>query len=289
MKTLKDFANILYNNEYKEIKGCYYYVNGYLEEVTFAKKNYDVILSVEPTPEMEKHIDSLELGDSYEWQYEDYIVTKIALKAPICNTCDFFTGETDYIFLSLDDKKYPLSLFEKCLKFQQNDLVEQEVFIMSQRIKHLTWVQNNLKPLLKKYDYNISYCSLFDTHIKSDSHLMIIFNHLGHDYSTITITTDCITGNIEIFAFNYCQHIDITEIYEKNSEEIFNILLNKIWKVKEEEFGYIYNNDPHETKDTYPELLKLHYCIDQKKKVEDINFNVIPERYNKLVETYNKL
>ena len=77
--------------------------------------------------------------------------------------------------------------------------------------------------------------------------------------------------------------------YEKNSEEIFNILLEKIWKLKEEEFGYIYNNDPHETKDTYPELLKLHYCIDQKKKVEDINFDVIPKRYNKLIEIYNKL
>lgn len=289
MKTLKDFADILYENGYKEIDGSYYYMNGYLEAVTFSKKNYDVILSVEMSPEMEKYVDSLELGASYIWQYKDYNVTKIALKAPICNISDFFTGETDYIFLSLDDKKYPLSLFEKCLKFQQTDLVEQELFIISQRTKHLTWVQNSLKPLLAKYDYNVSYCSLFDTDEKSDSHLTMIFNHLGYDYSSIRITTDCITGNIEIITFNCCQYIDITEIYEKDSEEIFNVLLEKIWKLKEEEFGYIYNNDPHETKDTYSELLKIHYCIDQKQKSEEINFDVIPERYSKLVETYNKL
>lgn len=288
METLKEFEEVLYRYGYKEGDGELY-DNGGEQSVIYSKGNYDVELKLRPTPEMQKYFENLAEGAEYQWSPENFEVYAAAIKAPICNSEDFFTGETDYIFLSSEDKKYPLSLFEKCLGFQQTDLIEHELFIMSQRTKHLDWVQNNLKPLLQRYDYNVSYSSLFKSDNTSDSHLRICFDHLGYDYSTITIITDCITGDIEILAFINCQQIDITEIYGKNSEEIFNILLEKVWKLKEEEFGYIYNNDPHETKDTYGELFKLHYSIDQKQKLEDINFDVIPERYNKLVETYNQL
>ena len=78
----------------------------------------------------------------------------------------------------------------------------------------------------------------------------------------------------------------IDKIYGKLSDEVYNVLLEDVWKQDELKFGYIYNNDPHETLETYKQVNMLLDSLRYKEKNNDINFDVIPDRYNKFVEEY---
>ena len=78
------------------------------------------------------------------------------------------------------------------------------------------------------------------------------------------------------------------KIYGKKQDDVFNILLEEVWKKDELRFGYIYNNDPQETIDTYKEVLTLIDCLHYNEK-KDIDFTIIPKRYNKLIEDYNQM
>ena len=67
-------------------------------------------------------------------------------------------------------------------------------------------------------------------------------------------------------------------------------ILEEVWKKDDLKFGYIYNNDPHETINTQREVYCLLDCLrDKKIYYDDINFDIIPKRYNHLVIEYNKL
>ena len=223
------------------------------------------------------------------------IVVSAFIESPICNISDFLTGKTDGIRLVSEPDGYnrhTLDLFELCIGFQKVNLLEHELFIMSNRLKHLAWAKDNLVPVLEKYDYYIVYDSYFDTtDERYSSNIRIDFKHPNN--AELTIEVDCLTGKPVIWSNinskNGC--IDLADkIYGKNKEDVYNILLEEVWKKDDLKFGYIYNNDPHETINTQREVYCLLDCLrDKKIYYDDINFDIIPKRYNHLVEEYNKL
>lgn len=295
MKTLKDYADFLYKNGYKETIAPYTFLDGELEIVEFTKNDYTIDLYVVESQEFSNYLASLPPGTEYKIEYENYNVVSAFIESPICNISDFLTGKTDGIRLVSEPDGYnrhTLDLFEFCIGFQKVNLLEHELFIMSNRLKHLAWAKDNLVPVLEKYDYYIVYDSYFDTtDERYSSNIRIDFKHPNN--AELTIEVDCLTGKPIIWSNinskNGC--IDLADkIYGKNKEDVYNILLEEVWKKDDLKFGYIYNNDPHETINTQREVYCLLDCLrDKKIYYDDINFDIIPKRYNHLVIEYNKL
>lgn len=292
MKTLKDYADFLYKNGYKETIAPYTFLDGELEIVEFTKNDYTIDLYVVESQEFSNYLASLPPGTEYKIKYENYNVVSAFIESPICNISDFLTGKTDGIRLVSEPDGYnrhTLDLFELCIGFQKINLLEHELFIMSNRLKHLTWAKDNLVPVLEKYDYYIVYDSYFDTtDERYSSNIRIDFKHPNN--AELTIEVDCLTGKPIIWSnINSGTFTDLADkIYGKNKEDVYNILLEEVWKKDDLKFGYIYNNDPHETIDTWREVYSLMDCLHYK-EIRDINFDIIPKRYNYLVEEYNKL
>lgn len=185
---------------------------------------------------------------------------------------------------------HTLDLFELCINFQKTNLLEHELFIMSRRIEHLAWAKDNLIPILEKYDFYADYDTFFDTKTKKlSSNIRIDFKHPNR--ADFIIEVDCLTGEPIIWGSvdSVNGTVNLTDkIYGKNSNDVFNILLEEFFKKDEHRFGYIYNNDTHETIETYREVFNLMICLERGEK-RDINFDIIPKRYEKLIEKYHKL
>lgn len=294
MKTLKEYADFLHENGYKESFAPCTFLCGHLEIVEFIKNDFHIDLYVEETKEFSEYLSSLQVDTEYQIEYDNYIVKTAFIESPVCNVSNFLDGTTDGIELVSEPNaynKHTLDLFELCISLQKTNLLEHELFIMSQRIEHLMWAKDNLIPILEKYDYYVDYDSFFDTkQERCSSNIRIDIKHPNR--ANLVIEADCLTGKPIIWTdINLSEGtIDLTDkIYGKNQGEVFNALLENVWKKDELKFGYIYNNDPHETVETYGQVLNLMRCIRYKEKNNGINFDAIPERYNDLVKEYNKL
>lgn len=294
MKTLKEYADFLYKNGYKENFAPYTFLDGHLEIVEFIKNDYRINLYVEETKEFSEYLSSLDPGTEYQVEHENYNVKSAFIESPICNVSNFLDGSTDGIELVSEPNaynKHTLDLFELCINCQKTNLLEHELFIMSRRLEHLAWAKENLIPILEKYNFHADYDSFFDTkQERCSSNIRIDFKHPNR--ADFVIEVDCLTGKpiiwVDINSANGT--IDLTDkIYGKNQDDVFNILLEEVWKKDELKFGYIYNNDQHETVDTYINVLILMDCLHYNEKRKDINFDAIPQRYEKLVLDYKKM
>jgi hypothetical protein len=293
MKTLKEYADFLYSRGYKENIAPFTFLDGALEIVEFVRYGFHVNLYVEETDEFSKYLESLEPGTEYNVEYENYVVNSAFIEAPICNVSNFHDGSTNGIELVSKPNtynKHTLELFEQCIGFQKINLLEHEIFIMSRRQEHLAWAKENLVPLLEKYNYIITFDSFFDTKNEApSSNQRIDFKH--HNRSELSIETDCITGEPIILSDGALGEglVDLSEkMYGKDIDNVYNVMLEEVWKKSEDKFGYIYNNDPHETVDTYYEVGKLIDCLHYGEKDNSINFDFIPERYNDMVKKYKE-
>ena len=294
MRTLKEYADFLYKNGYKESFAPYTFLDGHLEIVEFIKNDYQLSLYVTETEEFSDYLSSLDPGTEYQVEYGNYNVKSAFIESPICNVSNFLDGSTDGIELVSEPSaynKHTLDLFEQCIDFQKTNLLEHELFMMSRRLEHLIWAKDNLIPILEKYDFYVDYDSFFDTkQERCSSNIRIDFKHPNR--ADFVIEIDCLTGNPIIWADINLNSgtIDLTDkIYGKNLNEVSNILLEELFKKDELKFGYIYNDDIHETIETYKEVLNLMDCLHYNEKRKDINFDAIPQRYEKLVLDYKKM
>ena len=291
MKTLKEYSDFLINNGYCETSLSHTYLDGHLEIVEFVKNEFHIDLYVNETKELSDYLLTLKPGTEYQVDYNNYIVVSANIESPICNVSDFLTGTTKEIQLVSEPNEYnhhTLDLFEKCIGFQTTNLLEQELFIMTKRKEQLEWATNNLVPILEKYNYYVDYDTFFDTiNERCNSNPRIDFKHPNNNELIIEI--DCITGESIIWADINSTNgtIDLNNLYGKKKDEVFNILLEELWKKDELRFGYIYNNN-NETVETYHEVLTLFDCLHYKEK-NPINTDVIPEKYNDLIKEYKNL
>lgn len=245
MKTLKEYADFLYENGYKEIDGACLYLNGHLEKVDFSNGEFGLALAVEETEEFSKYRESLEVGTGYNVEYENYLVKDAFLQSPICNVANYFDAITSGITLVREPNYYyrhTLELFQFCIGLQKINLLEHELFIMDNRLRQMAWAKENLIPILEKHDYTITYNSFFDTNsgVRCSSNIRMVFKHKNG--SEMVFETDCLTGEPIIRHDVYKGCKDLTsKIYGKSKEEVYQVMLEEIWKEDEPKYGYIYN------------------------------------------------
>ena len=118
MKTLKEYADFLYLEGYKESIAPFTFLDGTLKIVEFVMDGFHVNLYVEETDEFSKYLESLEPGTEYHVEYENYVVNSAFIEAPICNVANFHDGSTDGIELVSKPNaynKHTLELFEMCI------------------------------------------------------------------------------------------------------------------------------------------------------------------------------
>ncbi len=287
MKALQSFVDILYQNGYKETKAAYQFLDGALEIVEFYKEDYHIWFYVYPTPDFKKWLESYE--GEYKIDYKNYYVSGINIESPLCNIDGFTDGDTSCIQLEEEPNEYVkhgFDLFEYCLTLQTPNLLKHEMKIMRHRLEHLEWAEKNLVPVLEKYDYFAEYDSFFNTENDRDSsNQLITFKHKNSFRGIISIETDALTGDINIVA----DGINVSDMYGKNAEEVFTIMLEKVWKDDDVQYGYIFSGDPKETVDSATEIRCLLQAIREGQRDDTINFDIIPERYNKDVEKYNDI
>lgn len=257
MKYLNEFIDYLKKEGYEE--KFFDSIDGYLSNVDCFYLDKKITLSVEPTEEFEKFIKKKvqEEGEfEYDIDYKNYIVRTISLDSTITTEPNYFDGEVGQIYLIPNpDKdsyhKHGFDLFEKCVQLQKNGVVEHELFIMEKHIEHLKWAKEVLIPILEKADYIIDYSSIFDLSSRRyDSNLTIIFKHYNDRNfldQTMYMETDCLTGE--------CLFPKGLQLFGKTKEEVWNILVEEIWKKADfpQRFSYLYTEG--ETKETFKQYL----------------------------------
>lgn len=287
--SLQKFVDILHSKGYQETPVAYTYLDGCLQAVDFVKNEWLVQLHCEETDEFYEELKNMEPGTEYTVDYKNYIVTAAFIQSPICDVADYINGKKEGILL-VDEPgeyhKHGLDEFEYCLGLQRTNLLDHELKIMQSRIDTLTWANSCLVPILEKYDYYAAFDHFFNCNediISDSSDPTIEFNHPNN--GGIRISNDCITGKPCIVA----DGIDITdEVLGKDSDTVYEVLCKKVWEQDESKYGYIWKNDPKEAKETYHEVLALFECVQGKRKAK-INFDIIPDRYDYVVEEYKKL
>lgn len=220
----------------------------------------------------------------YENLERDYLVSYTYIKDGREVTLDLESGIVNYIFiesnitneifpvLGVDFKKgilltnnpkreerHTLDLFEKCLEINEN-LFEHKLFILKNHAKNLTILQKTIIPILSKFDYTVEINNVED--------LFVLFRHYNGDF--ITAETDILTGKL-IFSKNL-------DLLDKSEQEIYSELFNKIWKLNESMYSYLYSNDPKNTKDSHREIQKLYTGI-REDIWYDINTDILPDKY----------
>lgn len=255
MKYLNDFINYIEKRGYK-VEDCDY-LDGDLTGISCNKNENYIYFEVESTPEFEDYLNNRlkeEEKVEYKVDFHNYIVKSIGIRSCITTELNFFDGSSDYIYLVKNPEGYHnhgLDLFEKCLNFIDGGLVEHELFIIEKHIEHLKWAQKELIPLLLKADYSIEYSSLLDVQQRESSNLLILFRHYNESYydpHSMYMETDCLTGE--------CLFPNNLKLYGMKKEELWDVLVEEVWKkaMFPEEFSYLYTEG--ETKETYKELLK---------------------------------
>ena len=115
MKTLKEYADFLYENGYKETDGAYLFLDGELERVDFSNGEFGLALGVEETEEFSKYLESLEVGTEYKVEYENYLVKDAFLESPICNVANYFDGTTNGLSHYIQKNDYKLDVHEQIM------------------------------------------------------------------------------------------------------------------------------------------------------------------------------
>lgn len=256
MKLLSEYEEYLrkegYTPQYED------FLCGELINVDFLDQFQHLItLNVEETEEfheeMEKKMKEQGGPVEYEMDYSNYVVCIASFESTITTEQNFYTGKGGTIHLVSRPgyHTHGLDLFEKCVQLQKLGLVDHELFIMKKRVEHLTWAKEVLIPLLEKADYCIEYSSVFDivNERRSNSDIDMWFKHYNDSDSDCSffMATDCLTGEPKF--------PDGIDLYGKNKEETWNILVEEFWKkaMFPSKYSYLYTEG--ETKETYREWI----------------------------------
>lgn len=257
MKYLNEFIEYLEKEGYK----VEYFdsVDGYLLNVDCFYQNKKITFNVDHTEEFQKFLKSKikENGKfEYDIDYKNYLVKAISIECTITSEPNYFNKEVGNIYLISNPNKdsyhqHGFDLFEKCVQLQKNGVIEHEIFIMEKHIEHLRWAKEVLIPVLEKADYITDYSSTFDlSDRRYNSDLIIIFKHYNDqnfDDKELYMKTDCLTGE--------CLFPDNLNLFGKNKEEVWEILVEEFWKkaIFPKRFSYLYTEG--ETIETFKNFM----------------------------------
>ena len=204
MKTLKDYTDYLLENGYEFGEDTYNftYLDGELTEVIFTNKETGKLIKLGcDFPESlydyltEKYGEGCEYDVMSDEVASRIIVTDAIIQSTVVNIAGIILVENPDKFYYYE---HPLTLFEKCVWIQNHE-TEHIYNIIKQHLKNVEFFNKDIKPLIEDEFYN-KYDSMLDINEKEDSNIWFSWQRKnGSDYTEITFSTDCLTGEFSVF------------------------------------------------------------------------------------------
>jgi hypothetical protein len=262
------------------ICGTVYYIDTYSPDRRYIR------LQVEYDGDYTEEISELPDGTEYEVDYNRMECTEAFFE---CNVCYPYKIHDEELGIYVDDvDKYFWRGFEI---FDNISKARNEIFKIHS--ENTEFIENNFVPILKKYDFYNNYDSSFDVEEKINigSSPMFSWSYMYSKDIEIRFSTNLLTKELEVDGEVWDRNENFEDWFIKN---IVSYKLGNTDFIKTE-FERFFDDDPKWTPYSFRHILYLSAEIEHIKNhgssfyKDTIDLSQIPEKYNYLVEEYNKL
>lgn len=271
-----------------EIKGFkprwYDWLDYYLINIDlYSETERHIRLEVCYTDEYEEEIKNLPEGTEINPDYSKMECTGAFFECCICYPEGLYQGITGIDITNMDYFWKAFEMFLNPSKAKNR--------IMKIHLEHSEYIEEHLAPVLETYDFYNNYDSYWDcsekTYIGSQPIIGWKYKYSSKD---IDFKTDILTEELYVNG----------KVWDKNNDFekwlIDNVMTYKLGPETfyELEFERFFSKDPKWTLTSYKEILVLSDNIRQltegkKPRYEEVNFDVIPKKYEYLINQYNEL
>ena len=257
-----------------------YYIDTYSPDRRYIR------LQVEYDDDYSEEISELPEGAEYEVDYNRMECTEAFFE---CNVCYPFKINDEELGIYVDDvDKYFWRGFEI---FDNISKAQNEIFKIHS--ENTEFIENNFVPVLKKYDFYNNYDSSFDVEEKINigSSPMFSWSYMYSKDIEIRFTTNLLTKELEVDGQVWDRSENFEDWFIKN---IVSYKLGNTDFIKTE-FERFFDDDPKWTPYSFRHILYLSAEIEHIKNhgslfyKDTIDLSQIPEKYNYLVEEYNRI
>lgn len=276
----------------------YNFLDGYLEGVEFQDKKTKkttLFLEAEFTPEYEEELQELEEGAEYRIDSSKCVVTNACVYGPFVNESGFLDGSQNGILLfgkenleEVNDGMYhhelDMHMLEFCIWIQQHP-IQHSRLILEQHIKHIDIIKERFEIVLNKFGFYEELNSFFNLDAQRENtniEMWYVFDELYN----CAFYTDCVTGKL-IFNGN-----DITDM---TTDEFREYMMTEVVCYGDGkprlEFEFIFHEDePGWNKNTAQNIYQMQHDLQRGMRKEgEVDYNSVPEKYQKMVEEHKRL
>lgn len=262
----------------------YNYLDYYLTHIDLYNDiEQRITLEVCYTKEYEEELCNLPEGTEIDPDYSRMECTGAFLKCVICYPEGPRQGTSG---ITVSDMDYFWKAFEM---FQNPSKAKKR--IMSIHLKHSEYIEKYFAPILEKYDFYNNYDSYWDcsekTYIGAQPIIGWKYKYSSRD---IDFKTDILTEKLYVNC-NIWNEDDDFEKWLINNVMSYKLGYENFYEL---EFERFFSEDSKWTPTSHQEILMLSDNIRRLQEGRnpyygDINFDIIPKKYEYLIDQYNKL
>ena len=276
----------------------YNFLDGYLEGVEFQDKKTKkttMFLEAEFTPEYEEELQELEDGTEYQIDASKCVVTNACVYGPFVNESGFLDGSQNGILLfgkesleGVNDGMYhhelDIHMLEFCIWIQQHP-IQHSRLILEQNLEHIEIIKERFEDVLNEFGFYEELNSFFNLDAQRENtniEMWYVFDELYN----CAFYTDCVTGKL-IF--------DGKDITNMTTDEFREYMMTEVVCHGDGkprfEFEFIFHEDePGWNKNTAQNIYQMQHDLKRGMRKEDeVDYNSVPEKYQKMVEEHKQL
>ena len=276
----------------------YNFLDGYLEGVEFQDKKTKkttLFLESEFTPEYEEELQELEEDTEYQIDISKCVVTNACVYGSFVNESGFLDGSQNGILLfgkenleEVNDGMYhhelDMHMLEFCIWIQQHP-IQHSRLILEQHIKHIDIIKERFESVLNEFGFYEELNSFFNLDAQRENtniEMWYVFDELYN----CAFYTDCVTGKL-IF--------DGKDITNMTTDEFREYMMTEVVCHGDGkprlEFEFIFHEDePGWNKNTAQNIYQMQHDLQRGMRKEDeVDYNSVPEKYQKMVEEHKQL
>jgi len=276
----------------------YNFLDGYLEGVEFQDKKTKkttLFLEAEFTPEYEEELQELEDGTEYRIDSSKCVVTNACVYGPFVNESGFLDGSQNGILLfgkenleEVNDGMFhhelDIHMLEFCMWIQQHP-IQHSRLILEQNLEHIEIIKERFEDVLNEFGFYEELNSFFNLDSQRENtniEMWYVFDELYN----CAFYTDCVTGKL-IF--------DGKDVTDMTTDEFREYMMTNVVCYGDGkprlEFEFIFHEgEPGWDKTTAQNIYQMQHDLQRGMRKEDeVDYNSVPEKYQKMVEEHKQL
>ena len=281
------------------MESCGYdFLDDYLEGVEFMDKKTKkptLFVEAEFTPEYEEELNELEEGTEYKIDSTKCIVTNACVYGSFVNESGFLDASTNGIILfskedmeNVNDGIYhhelDMHMLEFCILIQQHP-IQHSRLIFEQHIHHIDIIKERFEKVLNEFGFYEELNTFFNLDSERDNTNIEIW-YVYDELYNCAFYTDCVTGKL-IF--------DGKDVTDMTADEFRNCMMSEIICHGDGkprfEFEFVFHKgEPGWNKNTAQNIYQMQDDIKKGTRKENkVDYNSVPEKYQKIVEEHKQL